>query len=105
MKIKRVIFVLPNVGFENGRAENNTSGSSGVLLSHLHCSGKCLAPLVHVLSQQDLVMRVNAGLNINQVVNDATRTVKFGIRPDNVYGIKKGRIIRPAGDPVYQQML
>ncbi len=41
---------------------------TGVELCHLNGPGEGLAALVHVLGQQDLVVRVNPGLQISQLV-------------------------------------
>ena len=39
-----------NVGFEDGRAEDESSRSPAVKPRHLHCTGKSLAALVHILN-------------------------------------------------------
>ena len=58
-----------DVGLHDGGPEEQHLGSALVQLAHVHRLAEDLTPLVHVLGQQHLVVRVNASLERNQLIN------------------------------------
>ena len=63
------LYLDADVCLQDGGPEEQHLGPALVQLAHLDRLAEDLTPLVHVLGQQHLVVRVNASLARNQLIN------------------------------------